>query len=254
MADLPVPGKERSPKGDIGPGLKAVVGLASAVLQAAPPGPDVRQQLQTMLKHAADLRARSAFTTPEYEQLRAILLVALRRLDETAARGERPQKRDAKTEDDVVDAVAVNADPNDPDILDGIDLFLDERGQDTDVLDAVEFEGDLDGDDVLDALDLPDEGADDVLDAVDLGDVDDAEAMDAETIEDFAGGEEFANDLDIEMVEDAREDVAELADEDIVAVDSGGAEDVIFEDTGLDLGGDSGGDGGFSFGSSDDSE
>ena len=61
---------------------------------------EVRQQLLEMGKQSADLRARGAFTATEHEQLRAILLAALSRFDETAARKKRPDKHDVKTEDE----------------------------------------------------------------------------------------------------------------------------------------------------------
>jgi hypothetical protein len=169
MADLPAPGKARSPKGD---------------------SSDVRQQLLTMLKETGELRAGGAFSAAEHEQLQAILLGALRRLD--GARRNLP-------DDEILDAVVVDANPNDPDVLDATDLFFKDK-HDTDVLDAVELEGDQGGD-ILDALDLPD----DTLDALDLGNVDDADALDAETIADFAQGEGFATGLPLGVAEDVQE-------------------------------------------------
>jgi hypothetical protein len=194
-----------------------------------------RQQLLALVNQAGELRSRGVLTLPEHDQLRAILLAALGRLD------VRPARR-ARAEGDILDAVEVDADPNAPDVLDAVDLFFEDEAEEDEVLDALAVGGDVDGADVLDALHLPDdEPAEDILDAVDLGDVDGSDALDADPLDGFA------DEMPLDMAEEL--DVsgfAQEADRLDAALNDAGAE--IGLDFGGDVGGTEGGDLGFNFG------
>jgi hypothetical protein len=132
--------------------------------------PAAREQLLQILREATGLRGGEILTLAEHEQLQAILQAALRRVESTAA----PSVPGG--DDEILDALQIDADPNGPDVLDAPHLSADD-----DVLDAVPVGGSADDADVLDAIDLSagDGPEGDGLDAVELGDVEDGDVLDA---------------------------------------------------------------------------
>jgi hypothetical protein len=130
--------------------------------------PALRHELSALLDQVGALCTRGVFTAAEHEQLRAVLLAALQRTEQTPAAA-----------DEILDAVEIDASPYDLDVLDAVEWF----GAAEAILDAVAVAGKVDDPDVLDPIELPEED-EEVLDAVDLGDADDTGALDAHPIED----------------------------------------------------------------------
>lgn len=193
-------------KGQAGIGLGAAVaaGAAAGVLTAAATNllmasnrpAEVSQRLMALLKEIKALYDFGVFTQPEFLQMRAIILAKLQggpanlgNTGQASSPGLVQQKKKkqytaaSKTGADIMDAVEIEGDVNDEDIMDPIDF--DAEGDD-DVMDP-DAESDLDDEDVMDAVDVDSDDEANVMDAVeedsDVGEEEDIETNEASDLD-----------------------------------------------------------------------